>query len=82
MPYYIRDPKRDHNFDNYPYKGRDPWSALKGPKESRAAGIPCRLSGPISSEEPSLATPGAQFCLMVSFDGGGTLCKTLYTLLA
>ena len=20
MPYYNRDPKRDHNFDNHPYK--------------------------------------------------------------
>ena len=21
MPYYNRDPKRDHNFDNHPYQG-------------------------------------------------------------
>ena len=21
MPYYIRDPKRDHNFNNHPYLG-------------------------------------------------------------
>ena len=25
MPYYIRDPKRDHNFDNHPCKGSLIW---------------------------------------------------------
>ena len=24
MPYYNRDPKRDHNFDNHPYAGKHP----------------------------------------------------------
>ena len=28
MPYYNRDPKRDHNFDNHPYDQEQPETAV------------------------------------------------------
>ena len=30
MPYYIKDPKRDHDFDNHPYWGLDMYFGLRG----------------------------------------------------
>ena len=35
MPYYNRDPKRDHNFDNHPYKE----IIIKNPKKVGYAGL-------------------------------------------
>ena len=40
MPYYNKDPKRDPNFDNHPYKGeaRHPGSAKLTPSRATCAG--------------------------------------------
>ena len=31
VPYYNRDPKRDHNFDNHPHVKRMEWDLGRGP---------------------------------------------------
>ena len=58
MPYYYRDPKRDHKFDNHPYGMEDIYSWGRGLWELRVSGFGFRkgalLGKGISFEAPRL----------------------------
>ena len=46
MPYYFRDPKADHNFDNHPYKPEIETLNRTGPERSGLGlGFPCQDLG-------------------------------------